>query len=237
MALQISQCIDSTYTRCSNPNLPSSFCCDATAFCLSVAENSTAICCPEGLDCTLIQAITCDISQLNVLLTPESAIHTLNLNSTLPSCGSECCPFGYTCRSAGSCALDDADRHAAPVSTFNPSDIPAVTVTSGSQPVITVTATPSMYCSSRFIICLKGLTHKYYRYQPDKAQKCFWSTHCPSCDFSCGHHCSRFCVYCYIPHVEMEIEQEEPMQASRGSDGQGTTTFRRHSTGPRGASW
>lgn len=175
MALQNSECPDSTHIRCPNRNLPSSFCCEDTAFCLSLAENSTALCCPEGSECTSIMSISCDMDQLNVLLNPAGVVHTVNLNGTLPSCGSECCPFGYTCQSGYFCALDDADRGAAPqyAMTFNPTGISPVTVTSGSQPVITVTATPSMLCVSRFVIWLKGLTRHYYRYKFDKAQKCF----------------------------------------------------------------
>lgn len=94
------------YSSCGN-GLPLNFCCPSGTTCLSVASNSTAICCPSGQDCSAIFPITCNIQQQNVTAFPKSVIKTTKLDESLPSCGSNCCPFGYRCNDNQDCELDD----------------------------------------------------------------------------------------------------------------------------------
>jgi hypothetical protein len=94
--------------------LPSGFCCPSSDNCMAVASNTTVVCCSKGSDCTRIQPIGCDISQLDVTKHPESTILTTNLNKTLPICGNTCCPFGFSCTSGGYCQLDTSQGSTAP---------------------------------------------------------------------------------------------------------------------------
>lgn len=88
------------YTQCGS-GLPSGFCCASGSSCLSLAGATTVLCCPSGEDCAQIEPITCNISVQNATAYPTLAVHTTNLTGQLPTCGSGCCPFGYTCSSSG----------------------------------------------------------------------------------------------------------------------------------------
>jgi hypothetical protein len=94
-----STCINSTFNSCTSidPHLPSDFCCPPTDVCISLDSSSSALCCPSGENCTVIQPITCSVDQQNVTLHPGLSVMTTKLDSSLPQCGGNCCPFGYTC--------------------------------------------------------------------------------------------------------------------------------------------
>jgi hypothetical protein len=94
-----STCANSTFNSCTSidPNLPSNFCCPPTDACISLDSSSSALCCPAGANCTAIRPITCSIDQQNVTLHPGNSVMTTKLDSSLPTCGGQCCPFGYTC--------------------------------------------------------------------------------------------------------------------------------------------
>ncbi|EPE02303.1 gpi transamidase component pig [Ophiostoma piceae UAMH 11346] len=94
-------CLSDKYTSCGG-NLPSDFCCAAGSTCVvtygtSSSENTTAICCPTGTDCTVIAPITCSIQMLNVTAYPGSPVLTTELDTDLTTCASKCCPPGYVC--------------------------------------------------------------------------------------------------------------------------------------------
>lgn len=101
-------CANSTATACStvDPRLPGNICCGTGTSCISIDNGSSAICCPDGFDCSAIQPILCEISLQDPSQHPDSAIQTTLLNSTLHKCGNNaCCPFGYSC-SGSNCLLD-----------------------------------------------------------------------------------------------------------------------------------
>ncbi|KAF2176699.1 hypothetical protein K469DRAFT_398637 [Zopfia rhizophila CBS 207.26] len=117
---------------------PSDFCCPKESKCVPL--NSTGvqsvICCPQGADCSFIQPITCDVGQLNATLHPDNQIHISDTkNIKLPSCGSQCCPLGYTCN-GGMCSADSATPSASPPGSPTPT---ATDPASASQ---TTTSTP-----------------------------------------------------------------------------------------------
>ncbi|OHW90318.1 hypothetical protein CSPAE12_11063 [Colletotrichum incanum] len=86
------------------------FCCPSDTTCLVLAEKTTALCCPKGASCDIISPIICDITAQDVIENPTSPIHTTKLKESLPSCGSRCCPFGYTCRGGSACVLDQEQK-------------------------------------------------------------------------------------------------------------------------------
>ena len=90
-------------------SFPSDFCCpkDSTCMSLNSADVQSVICCPAGSDCAFIQPITCDVTQLNATLHPDNQMHLSDITGVeLPTCGSKCCPLGYTCKS-GMCSKDE----------------------------------------------------------------------------------------------------------------------------------
>lgn len=90
-------------------SLPSDFCCpkDSTCMSLNSPDVQSVICCPAGSDCAFIQPITCDVAQLNATLHPDNQMHMSDTTGIeLPTCGSKCCPLGYTCKS-GMCSKDE----------------------------------------------------------------------------------------------------------------------------------
>ncbi|KAH7072722.1 hypothetical protein BKA63DRAFT_534435 [Paraphoma chrysanthemicola] len=106
----------SNLQQCGN-GLPSDFCCPTGTSCISLnsASVQSVICCPTGQDCAVIQAITCDISQLNATLHPDNQLHLSDTDSvTLPTCGDKCCPLGYSCKS--NMCFKDSTASASPTS-------------------------------------------------------------------------------------------------------------------------
>ncbi|EXF77218.1 hypothetical protein CFIO01_13379 [Colletotrichum fioriniae PJ7] len=97
------------YTACGN-GMADYFCCPSETTCMVLAEKTTALCCPKGSSCETISPITCDVTLQDVVENPTSPIHTTRLKESLPQCGSKCCPFGYTCRGASACVLDDGQE-------------------------------------------------------------------------------------------------------------------------------
>ena len=103
-------CPNSNYTTCGN-GLPLNFCCQTGQFCLSLAANTTSVCCRDKANCSNILPIPCNIQDQNVTISPYSPVHTTALNSALPRCGISqdgnvtCCPFGFLC-AGGTCFLN-----------------------------------------------------------------------------------------------------------------------------------
>ena len=94
-------CGDSTYIAC-NDGLPAGFCCPPTSTCLHLAQNTTLLCCPNSDNCSIIEPISCDITEQNATLHPGSTLKTTILDTALSTCGNiTCCPFGYTCKTVG----------------------------------------------------------------------------------------------------------------------------------------
>lgn len=102
----------SDYKQCGS-GLPSNFCCGDNESCISLADDTTVVCCPEGENCDTIQPITCNIAGQNASAYPTASVHTTNLIGELPTCGSNgsgkqtCCPFGYGCSDDSKCVRSD----------------------------------------------------------------------------------------------------------------------------------
>jgi hypothetical protein len=101
-----STCPDLTFNHCPQQGIPQNFCCQPGQTCVSLAGNTTVLCCPEGADCSVIKSITCQISLQDITLHPDNVLKTTELGAKLPICGSQCCPFGYTCNAFGNCAMN-----------------------------------------------------------------------------------------------------------------------------------
>ena len=93
---------DSTTCTSVDPKLPSTFTCPTGSNCVSLDSSSSALCCPESSSCNNIQPISCDLSAQNATAHPSAGIFTSRLGDSLPTCGSNCCPFGYDCITDGS---------------------------------------------------------------------------------------------------------------------------------------
>ncbi|RDW68513.1 hypothetical protein BP5796_09170 [Coleophoma crateriformis] len=135
-----SVCADS-FTQCSQAGLPSNFCCSQSTTCLVLAGNTTVLCCPTGSSCSTIAPITCDITAQNATLHPNNALKTTALTLSLPTCGSNCCPFGYTCNSSGNCQLS-SDQSTAPGTSSSSSSTKSST-TASSTTASKSTSTPA----------------------------------------------------------------------------------------------
>jgi hypothetical protein len=98
-----STCLYSSYVQCPQAGLPPNFCCPPISVCISLAANTTVLCCPAGEDCSVVRPITCDITVQDSNLYPNNTLKTTELNGMLPTCGSLCCPFGFSCDSVEDC--------------------------------------------------------------------------------------------------------------------------------------
>src|SRR5216117_62762 len=67
-------CANSTFLPCRDSKLPSDFCCPPRTTCISLAHSSSALCCPDGDDCTSIMPIPCNVQLQNVKLHPDSPV-------------------------------------------------------------------------------------------------------------------------------------------------------------------
>jgi len=129
-----STCPDSNFVTCSQAGLPADFCCPTGQTCIPLAANTTVLCCPNGQDCSTIKTIPCEIQLQNITAHPDNTLKTTVLNEALPTCGSACCPFGFTCNSSGDCVMS-ADQTVAPGA--SPSTAPSSTATTTSKPAST----------------------------------------------------------------------------------------------------
>ncbi|KAH8814079.1 hypothetical protein F5882DRAFT_63813 [Hyaloscypha sp. PMI_1271] len=143
----VSACPVSNFVHCSRAGLPSDFCCPTGQTCIPLAANTTVLCCPNGSDCSVIKPIICDIQQQNTTAHPDNTLKTIELNVALPTCGSSCCPFGFTCNTTGNC-VKNADQtippegrtSSAPSSTATTTPKPASTPSSNTTAPLPLTA-------------------------------------------------------------------------------------------------
>jgi len=132
-------------TQCSG--VPSGFCCPASTTCLVLANNTTLLCCPNGSDCSIIAPVNCNIQEQNITLHNDATLLTTNLTATLPSCGGQCCPLGYSC--SGSACMINANQGSAPshtssiTATSAPTVVTIISSTSTSPTAPAITANPS----------------------------------------------------------------------------------------------
>ncbi|CAK7229409.1 hypothetical protein SBRCBS47491_007237 [Sporothrix bragantina] len=114
----------SGFSQCSGFNLPSDFCCSSGSSCNVLAGNTTVLCCPDGVDCSTLNPITCDLAQQDASIHPQAPIKTTALNGVLTKCGTNtCCPFGYNCNGNNLCILE-SNQNAVPLQ-----NVPATTAT------------------------------------------------------------------------------------------------------------
>ncbi|KAJ5579683.1 uncharacterized protein N7459_005668 [Penicillium hispanicum] len=138
----------SSYDSCGG-SLPDYFCCSSSSTCISLDDNSSAICCPSGSDCGYISPIVCDVQEQNATLHPKSSVKTTKLDDQLPQCGDACCPFGYTCQGNSTCVLNK--KSATTQATTTPTPTPtttASTATNASTLGATFTPIPSTSASA-----------------------------------------------------------------------------------------
>ena len=103
LSRQSGQCQEGS-SPCNKAGLPANFCCPSGQQCIAFNNDKSAICCPKGQDCKKIAPINCDISKQNAATSPGSGIHSTELTGKLETCGSNCCPKGYSCQN-GNCVL------------------------------------------------------------------------------------------------------------------------------------
>ncbi|OHE98916.1 hypothetical protein CORC01_05812 [Colletotrichum orchidophilum] len=133
-------CAAEGFTSCGN-GLPGNFCCETGKNCITLAGNTTVLCCPEGSSCEKIKTITCNINLQDPQAYPDAPIKTKALKGKLGTCGDDCCPFGYSCNSLTQCVLDSDQTKAPEEASTTP---PEPTSTSTAAPsVIPTTLTPS----------------------------------------------------------------------------------------------
>lgn len=96
---------DANLSRCSQTGLPDNFCCSKGTKCIPLAGDTTVLCCPEGSTCDSISPIVCDLGLQDPTTNPNAAIKTTVLDGKLETCGSQCCPYGYSCED-GSCTMN-----------------------------------------------------------------------------------------------------------------------------------
>ncbi|KAJ5759026.1 hypothetical protein N7520_006182 [Penicillium odoratum] len=133
-----SELCPSSYDSCGG-NVPSDFCCPSSSTCLVLDNDTTALCCPSGSSCEYISPITCDIQEQNATAYPKASVKTTLLSDSLPKCGDECCPFGYTCQNDNLCAMTNSTTTSTTTSTSTS------TATSTTSSSITSTTDLSTY--------------------------------------------------------------------------------------------
>ena len=91
---------DKSLTPCGGA-FPSDFCCSSGTTCLALnttASVKAAICCPDGQNCATINPVSCELSAQD---TTNTQLH-VKPPQQLNTCGSACCPMGYSCNN-GQC--------------------------------------------------------------------------------------------------------------------------------------
>lgn len=133
----------SNYDQCGN-GLPDNFCCPSDSSCISLDDDTTVLCCPNGEDCSSVQAssFTCDINAYNATAFPTAVVHTTNLTGQLPTCGSYCCPFGYSCSGDTLCILDNDDTLITATSTSSTTTTATASATSTGLIVASTSVSP-----------------------------------------------------------------------------------------------
>ncbi|EFQ26303.1 hypothetical protein CGRA01v4_05393 [Colletotrichum graminicola] len=133
-------CAANGFSPCGN-GLPGNFCCGTGTKCITLAGNTTVLCCPEGSTCDRISPITCNIDLQDPATHPDAQIKTTALTGKLATCGvDKCCPFGYTCNQNQQCVIDpDQTKKPEIVST----SIPGPTST-GAAPTVIPTDIPTV---------------------------------------------------------------------------------------------
>ncbi|KAI9818028.1 MAG: hypothetical protein M1827_000652 [Pycnora praestabilis] len=96
----------------------------------------------------MIQPITCDITQQNATAHPQNPIKTTNLTATLPTCGSECCPLGYTCQNGNQCVIDPTPSASTTSSTSASASIVPTLVPIVTAPANSGNATVEAHCDA-----------------------------------------------------------------------------------------
>ena len=141
-----SQCATSGYLPCNIAGLPENFCCPSSQKCLAFNNNKSAICCPAGQDCKTIAPLSCDISKQNATSSPASQLHSTDLTGHLATCGSQCCPQGYSCQN-NNCVLvstsSTAKVSSTASSTLSTSKPTSTTTGSAKATTASATSTPS----------------------------------------------------------------------------------------------
>ncbi|KAK7923920.1 hypothetical protein PG985_005974 [Apiospora marii] len=150
-------CGSGNLAKCTQAGLPGNFCCDKQSTCIALAGQTTVLCCPSGPDgCNVIAPIVCDLKLQDPASNPNAQVKTTVLNGKLPSCGSNCCPFGYSCGDDGNCIMDKDQskkpQGAKPAPTSigapkspvpSPTSKPPASATSGTSPSTIATAAPA----------------------------------------------------------------------------------------------
>lgn len=144
-------CGEPKFFSCGNGTMPADFCCGPGTYCIPLARNTALLCCPQGQSCSLIQPIVCDLYLQNSTAHPDTPLRTANLSGTLPTCGSLCCPFGYTCQDSKICVLDTGKSNFALGATSTPRRLSIASMLSsknGAQQNADPTSLPDYYATS-----------------------------------------------------------------------------------------
>ena len=134
------------YSPC-NQGLPASFCCGPQTTCVPFNNGASAICCPQGHACNNILPVPCDLSRLNVSQYPSNPLHSTDLTTEMPACGTNtCCPPGYACQN-GQCSLT------------NPASTPSTSPSPGATSISSSTASPSTTSSAGAVAAQASTTN------------------------------------------------------------------------------
>lgn len=131
-----STCSLAGFTPCNHDGLSEIFCCPTISTCVPFNNKRSVICCPTGQNCSTITAISCDITQQNATLHPESQLFSTDLSGSLETCNGRCCPNGYKCRD-GQCTVVTSSTTA----TSSSSTSPPKTTSSSSSTSATTSST------------------------------------------------------------------------------------------------
>lgn len=134
-------CGDPTFKKCSQAGFPDNFCCQPQSSCISLAGGTTILCCPDSdaNQCNTIVPIVCNIDLQDASKNPKAVVKSTALTGKLPTCGSNCCPFGYHCDQGNACVQDD-DQSKKPELPGSSSSAPAATSTAAVTSPATSTA-------------------------------------------------------------------------------------------------
>ncbi|KAK6864713.1 hypothetical protein PG990_005847 [Apiospora arundinis] len=154
---RVDTCGSGNLAKCTQAGLPGNFCCEKGSSCIPLAGQTTVLCCPNGPDgCTVIAPIVCDLKLQDPASNPSAQVKTTVLNGKLPTCGNNCCPYGYSCGDDGNCIMDQDQSKKpegakpAPTSTGapnssvpSPTSKPPASATSDASPSTIPTAAPA----------------------------------------------------------------------------------------------